>query len=68
MIDIIVAIFIIIISLAKLDEIENVFLNGTTDLIGTIGLIVKIGLIITIVFILVSIILIIKEKKKVGGK
>lgn len=65
MIDIIVAIFIIIISLAKLDEIENVFLNGTTDLIGTIGLIVKIGLIITIVFILVSIILIIKEKKKV---
>ena len=65
MIDIIVAIFIIIISLAKLDEIENVFLNGTTDLIGTIDLIVKIGLIITIVFILVSIILIIKEKKKV---
>ena len=65
MIDIIVAIFIIIISLAKLDEIENVFLNGTTDLIGTIGLIVKIGLIITIVFILVSIILRIKEKKKV---
>ncbi len=65
MIDIIVAIFIIIISLAKLDEIENVFLNGTTDLIGIIGLIVKIGLIITIVFILVSIILRIKEKKKV---
>lgn len=65
MIDIIVAILIIIISLAKLDEIENVFLNGTTDLIGIIGLIVKIGIIITIVFILVSIILRIKEKKKV---
>lgn len=65
MIDIIVAIFIIIISLAKLNEIENVFLNGTTDLIGIIGLIVKIGIIITIVFILVSIILRIKEKKKV---
>lgn len=65
MIDIIVAILIIIISLVKLDEIENVFLIGTTDLIGIIGLIVKIGLIITIVFILVSIILRIKEKKKV---
>ena len=65
MIDIIVAILIIIISLVKLDEIENVFLIGTTDLIGIIGLIVKIGLIITIVFILVFIILRIKEKKKV---
>ncbi len=62
---IIVAILIIIISLVKLDEIENVFLIGTTDLIGIIGLIVKIGLIIIIVFILVSIILRIKEKKKV---
>ena len=62
---IIVAILIIMISLVKLDEIENVFLKETTDLIGIIGLIVKVGLIITIVFILISIILRIKEKKKV---
>ena len=62
---IIVAILIIIVSLVKLDEIENVFLIETTDLIAIVGLIVKIGLIITIVFILVSIILRIKEKKKV---
>lgn len=62
---IIVAILIIMISLVKLDEIQNVFLKETTDLIGIIGLIVKVGLIITIVFILISIILRIKEKKKV---
>lgn len=62
---IIVAILIIIISLAKLHEIENVFLNGTLDLIGIIGLIVKVGLIVTIVLLIVSIVLKIKEKKKI---